>query len=182
MKIMENGILVKNLVKKFGDLTAVDDLSFEVKSGELFGLLGPNGAGKSTTINIMTGLLQQTSGEAIIGGFDVDRQSQKVRELIGVCPQEPAFYPYLTGRENVEFFGNLHGMDKKLLKQRTDELLNLVGLVEGATRQAGKYSGGMIRRNLESGQKLIRPFLPSDKARIRQPRHLLTTVSRNSEL
>ena len=143
---MENGIIVKNLVKKFGDFTAVDDLSFEVKSGELFGLLGPNGAGKSTTINIMTGLLQQTSGKAIIGGFDVDRLSQKVRELIGVCPQEPAFYPYLTGRENVEFFGNLHGMDKKLLKQRTDELLNLVGLVEGATRQAGKYSGGMIRR------------------------------------
>jgi ABC-2 type transport system ATP-binding protein len=66
--------------------------------------------------------------------------------MIGVCPQEPAFYPYLTGRENVEFFGNLHGMPKALLKQRTDELLELVGLVEGATRQAGKYSGGMIRR------------------------------------
>lgn len=142
----QNGIKVTNLVKKFGDLLAVDDLSFEVKSGESFGLLGPNGAGKSTTINIMTGLLHQTSGTAIIGGYDVRSNPQKIREMIGVCPQEPAFYPYLTGRENVEFFGNLHGMSKDLLKQRTDKLLELVGLVEGATRQAGKYSGGMIRR------------------------------------
>ncbi|MFX0121720.1 MAG: ABC transporter ATP-binding protein, partial [Candidatus Hodarchaeota archaeon] len=142
----QNGIKVTNLVKKFGDLLAVDDLSFEVKSGESFGLLGPNGAGKSTTINIMTGLLHQTSGTAIIGGYDVRSNPQKIREMIGVCPQEPAFYPYLTGRENVEFFGNLHGMPKDLLKQRTDKLLELVGLVEGATRQAGKYSGGMIRR------------------------------------
>ncbi|MFX0016808.1 MAG: ABC transporter ATP-binding protein [Promethearchaeota archaeon] len=142
----QNGIKVTNLVKKFGDLLAVDDLSFEVKSGESFGLLGPNGAGKSTTINIMTGLLHQTSGTAIIGGYDVRSNPQKIREMIGVCPQEPAFYSYLTGRENVEFFGNLHGMPKDLLKQRTDKLLELVGLVEGATRQAGKYSGGMIRR------------------------------------
>jgi ABC-2 type transport system ATP-binding protein len=144
--LKKNGIKVTNLVKKFGDLMAVDDLSFEVKSGELFGLLGPNGAGKSTTINIMTGLLHQTSGTAIVGGYDVRSNPQEVRKMIGVCPQEPAFYPYLTGRENVEFFGNLHGMPKALLKQRTDELLELVGLVEGATRQAGKYSGGMIRR------------------------------------
>ncbi|MFX1548301.1 MAG: ABC transporter ATP-binding protein, partial [Promethearchaeota archaeon] len=142
----QNGIKVTNLVKKFGDLLAIDDLSFEVKSGESFGLLGPNGAGKSTTINIMTGLLHQTSGTAIIGGYDVRSNPQKIREMIGVCPQEPAFYSYLTGRENVEFFGNLHGMPKDLLKQRTDKLLELVGLVEGATRQAGKYSGGMIRR------------------------------------
>ncbi|MHA2106604.1 MAG: ABC transporter ATP-binding protein [Candidatus Hodarchaeales archaeon] len=141
-----NGIKVTNLVKTFDDLIAVNDLSFEVKSGEIFGLLGPNGAGKSTTINIMTGLLHQTSGTAVIGGYDIKHRAHKVRELIGVCPQEPAFYPYLTGRENVEFFGNLHGMPKKILKQRTDELLELVGLVEGATRQAGKYSGGMIRR------------------------------------
>ncbi|MFX0087951.1 MAG: ABC transporter ATP-binding protein [Candidatus Hodarchaeota archaeon] len=142
----KNGIKVTNLVKKFGDLVAVDDLSFEVKSGELFGLLGPNGAGKSTSINIMTGLLHQTSGTAVIGGYDIRSHPQEVRKMIGVCPQEPAFYPYLTGRENVEFFGNLHGMPKALLKQRTDKLLELVGLVEGAARQAGKYSGGMIRR------------------------------------
>lgn len=124
----------------------MDGLSFEVKAGELFGLLGPNGAGKTTVINILTGLLKPTSGTAIVNGFNIQKQANKVRELIGVCPQEPAYYPYLTGRENVELFGNLHNVPKKLLKQRTEELLELVGLVEGATRRAGKYSGGMIRR------------------------------------
>ncbi len=142
----QNGIKVQNLVKKFGDLTAVDDLSFEVKPGELFGLLGPNGAGKTTAINIMTGLLEPTNGTALVGGFDIKKQINEIRKLIGVCPQDPAFYPYLTGRENVELFGNLHNVPKKVLKQRTEELLELVGLVEGGTRRAGNYSGGMIRR------------------------------------
>ncbi|MFX0052946.1 MAG: ABC transporter ATP-binding protein [Candidatus Hermodarchaeota archaeon] len=142
----KNGIEVQNLVKKFGDITAVDSLSFEVEAGELFGLLGPNGAGKTTTINILTGLLKPTSGKAIVSGYNVLKQTNKVRELIGVCPQEPAYYPYLTGRENVELFGNLHGLHKEKLKERTDELLIKVGMVEGATRRAGKYSGGMIRR------------------------------------
>ncbi|MFX0151583.1 MAG: ABC transporter ATP-binding protein [Candidatus Hodarchaeota archaeon] len=142
----KNGIEVQNLVKKFEDITAVDSLSFEVEAGELFGLLGPNGAGKTTTINILTGLLKPTSGKAIVSGYNVLKQTNKVRELIGVCPQEPAYYPYLTGRENVELFGNLHGLHKEKLKERTDELLIKVGMVEGATRRAGKYSGGMIRR------------------------------------
>ncbi len=142
----QNGIKVENLVKKFGDITAVDGLSFEVKPGELFGLLGPNGAGKTTTINIMTGLHKPTSGTAIVGGFDIKSQITEIRKLIGVCPQDPALYPYLTGKENVELFGNLHTVPKKILKQRTEELLELVGLVEGATLRAGNYSGGMIRR------------------------------------
>ncbi|MHA1444522.1 MAG: ABC transporter ATP-binding protein [Candidatus Hodarchaeales archaeon] len=142
----QNGIKVENLVKKFGDFTAVDGLSFEVKPGELFGLLGPNGAGKTTTINIMTGLHKPTSGTAIVGGFDIKSQITEIRKLIGVCPQDPALYPYLTGKENVELFGNLHTVPKKILKQRTEELLELVGLVEGATRRTGTYSGGMIRR------------------------------------
>ncbi|MHA2291728.1 MAG: ABC transporter ATP-binding protein, partial [Candidatus Hodarchaeales archaeon] len=141
-----NGIKVQNLVKKFDDVTAVDGLSFEVNAGELFGLLGPNGAGKTTIIKILTGLLDPTDGTASVGGYDVQKQNNKIREMIGVCPQEPAFYKYLTGKENVELFGNLHGMPKRLLKQRTEELLVKVGLVEGATRRAGKYSGGMIRR------------------------------------
>ena len=142
----QNGIKVENLVKKFGDFTAVDNLSFEVKPGELFGLLGPNGAGKTTTINILTGLHEATSGKANVGGFDIKKQITEIRKLIGVCPQEPALYPYLTGKENVELFGNLHTVPKKILKKRTEELLELVGLVEGATRRAGNYSGGMIRR------------------------------------
>jgi len=144
--LKQNGIKVENLVKKFGDFTAVDNLSFEVKPGELFGLLGPNGAGKTTTINILTGLHEATSGKANVGGFDIKKQITEIRKLIGVCPQEPALYPYLTGKENVELFGNLHTVPKKILKKRTEELLELVGLVEGATRRAGNYSGGMIRR------------------------------------
>jgi len=142
----QNGIKVQNLFKKFGDFTAVNDLSFEVKPGELFGLLGPNGAGKTTAISIMTGLLEPSSGTAFVGGFNIKSHINEIRKFIGVCPQEPAFYPYLTGRENVELFGNLHNVPKKILKQRTEELLELVGLIEGATRRAGNYSGGMIRR------------------------------------
>ena len=147
VKIMkENGIKLQNIVKKFDDITAVDDLSFEVEAGELFGLLGPNGAGKTTTIKILTGLLKPTSGEAKVGDYDLKKSIGKIKEMIGVCPQEPAFYPYLTGRENVELFGNLHGMSKTKIKERAEELLAKVGLVEGATRKAGKYSGGMVRR------------------------------------
>lgn len=141
-----NGIKVENLVKKFTDITAVDGISFEVKPGELFGLLGPNGAGKTTVINMLVGLLNPSSGTATVGGFNVQKNLTKVHELIGVCPQEPAFYEHLTGRENVELFGNLHAVPKKILRERTDDLLARVGLVEGATRKAGHYSGGMIRR------------------------------------
>ena len=142
----ENGIKVQNLVKKFDDITAVDGLSFEVKSGELFGLLGPNGAGKTTTIKMLVGILKPTSGTALIGKYDIKKQTDKVKDMIGVAPQESVVVPYLTGRENVELFGNLHGMSKSQIKKNTDDLLEKVGLVEGATRKAGKYSGGMVRR------------------------------------
>ena len=142
----ENGIKVQELVKEFDDITAVDGLSFEVKPGELFGLLGPNGAGKTTVIKMLVGLLKPTRGTALVGKYDIKKQMNKIKEIIGVCPQEPAFFPYLTGRENVELFGNLHGMPQKKIKENTDDLLEKVGLTEGATRKAGKYSGGMIRR------------------------------------
>ena len=139
-------ISVKNLVKRYEDVTAVDDLSFSVEAGEVFGLLGPNGAGKSTTINILSGLLEPTSGSATVMGFDVQKEPGKVKERIGVCPQEPAFFSYLTGRENVELMGNLQDMPKAELRERTDWLLDRVGLGESSGRRAGKYSGGMVRR------------------------------------
>lgn len=142
----KNGIIVQNLVKKFDDLTAVDDLNFEVQPGELFGLLGPNGAGKTTTIKMLVGILKPTRGTALIGNYDIKKQADKVKDMIGVAPQESVVVPYLTGRENVELFGNLHGMSKDQIKKNTNDLLEKVGLVEGATRQAGKYSGGMVRR------------------------------------
>ena len=139
-------IKINNLTKRFGEVKAVNGLNLEVKSGELFGLLGPNGAGKSTAINILTGLLEPTSGSANLGGYDIQKQSEKVKELIGVCPQEIAVYPYLTGRENVEFFGSLHDMPKDKLKKIVDELLDKMGLKEDADRKIKGYSGGMKRR------------------------------------
>jgi ABC-2 type transport system ATP-binding protein len=142
----EVSIIIKHLDKKYQDVTALDDLSLQVEKGELFGLLGPNGAGKTTTINILCGLVKPTSGRATVCGYDTLKQSAKVKGLIGVCTQETAIYPYLTGTENVELFGNLHAMDKAKLNARRDMLLRKMGLTEDAKRRAGKYSGGMKRR------------------------------------
>jgi ABC-2 type transport system ATP-binding protein len=139
-------IILDNLVKKFEDVTAVDGISLQISKGELFGLLGPNGAGKTTTINVLCGLLKPTSGSATVGGYDVQKETAKVKELIGVCPQDTPVYSYLTGRENVEFFGNLHAMPKEKLKKNVDTLLQQLGLVEDSKRRVGKYSGGMKRR------------------------------------
>ncbi len=133
-------------MKRYEDVTAVDGLTFTVEVGEIFGLLGPNGAGKSTTLNVLSGILEPTGGRAFVLGFDVQSESSDVKERIGVCPQEPAFFPHLTGRENVELIGNLHLMLRKDLKERTDYLLDVVGLGEAASRRTGKYSGGMVRR------------------------------------
>jgi ABC-2 type transport system ATP-binding protein len=139
-------IVLEGLVKKFEDVTAVDGISLQISKGELFGLLGPNGAGKTTTINILCGLLKPTRGSATVGGFDVQKETAKVKELIGVCPQDTPVYSYLTGRENVEFFGNLHAMSKEKLKENVDALLQRLGLLEDSKRRVGKYSGGMKRR------------------------------------
>jgi len=142
----QSAIVIENLVKKFEGVTAVDGVSLQVAKGELFGLLGPNGAGKTTTINILCGLIKPTSGSAKVGGYVVQKDPAKVKELIGVCPQETAIYPYLTGAENVDLFGNLHTMDKETLKTRSRMLLEKMGLTDEAKRKAEKYSGGMKRR------------------------------------
>ncbi len=139
-------ITIENLRKDYQDVVAINDLSLRVPRGELFGLLGPNGAGKTTTINVLCGIVKPTYGKVLVGELDVQKTPNQVKSLIGVCPQEPAVFTFLTGRENVELFGNLHGMRKDILQRRTDELLERIGLVEGATRLTKKYSGGMIRR------------------------------------
>lgn len=139
-------IVIENLTKKFEDVTAVDGLSLEIEKGELFGLLGPNGAGKTTAIKVLCGLLEPSSGSAHVGGYDVRKDTSKVKELIGVCPQDTAAYSFLSGRENVELFGNLHAVPKEKLKKNTDGLLEKMSLIEDANRRFGKYSGGMKRR------------------------------------
>lgn len=146
MKTKKAAITIENLKKSFGDVHAVNGLNLEIKEGELFGLLGPNGAGKTTVINIMVGLLEPSGGSVNVGGFDVTKHPKKVHEKIGMCPQEMAVFPYLTGRENVEFYGGLHAMPKQKLKMSADELLAKVNLSEDADRKVREYSGGMKRR------------------------------------
>jgi ABC-2 type transport system ATP-binding protein len=142
----ESAIMIENVTKRFDTVTAVDDLSLEIKWGELFGLLGPNGAGKTTLINILATLLTPNKGGAQVAGFDVEHDSKNVRQVIGVCPQEPAYYGHLTGRENIELFGTFHDMPKDTLKEKTEELIIKIGMEEHADRKAKEYSGGMVRR------------------------------------
>ncbi|MCS7120597.1 MAG: ABC transporter ATP-binding protein [Nitrososphaerota archaeon] len=139
-------VVMENVVKRFEDVVAVDGVSLKVFRGELFGLLGPNGAGKTTTVNMLCGLLKPTSGFVSVGGYDVQRENAEVKELIGVCPQETAVYPYLTGVENVELFGNLYALDKEMLRSRREMLLERLGLIQDVHRKVEKYSGGMKRR------------------------------------
>jgi len=141
-----SAIIINNLVKQFEDVTAVDELNLEIKQDELFSLLGPNGAGKTTIINILNGTLKPTKGTAIIGGYDVTKNLEEIKALIGVCPQEAAVFKFLNARENIELFGNLHAIPKKELEERTDELLELLGLAEASKRKAKGYSGGMLRK------------------------------------
>ena len=139
-------IEIKDLVKKFENITAVDKLNLEIMEGELFSILGPNGAGKTTTINILTGLLDPTKGTATIAGYDVTKNITEIKKIIGICPQEAAVFPFLNARENIELIGNLHSLSKKDIETRTNRFLELLGLTESSKRKAGGYSGGMLRK------------------------------------
>jgi ABC-2 type transport system ATP-binding protein len=142
-----NAILeVKELVKKYGDFTAVKGISFDIKEGEIFSLLGPNGAGKTTTISVLSTLYAPTSGDATIGGHSVTKEPMAVRNLIGVVPQELALYDDLTARENLVFWGQMYGLSGKNLKIRVDEVLEQIGLADKAKNRVKTYSGGMKRR------------------------------------
>src|SRR5512135_2304851 len=137
---------VHNLVKKYGDFTAVKGISFEIQEGEIFSLLGPNGAGKTTTISVLSTLYTPTGGEATIGGFSVAGNPMAVRNLIGVVPQELALYEDLTARENLIFWGQMYGLSGKALQSRIDEVLEQIGLTDKAKNRVKTYSGGMKRR------------------------------------
>ena len=143
---MENYVVVNKLTKKYGDLIAVDNLSFTVKEGEIFGFLGPNGAGKSTTLNVLCTLTDYDKGELAVGGYSLAKEERAVKALIGLVPQDIALYPTLTAFENVAFFASLYGMGGKELKRAVNDALGFVGLSEHAKKLAGKMSGGMQRR------------------------------------
>jgi linearmycin/streptolysin S transport system ATP-binding protein len=137
---------VQNLVKKFGDLTAVDGISFNIQAGEVFSLLGPNGAGKTTTISMLSCLLEPTSGEAIINGHSITQETLEVKRTIGIVPQEIALYEELSARENLIFWGHMYGLGGNPLKTRINEVLEQIGLTDRAKDRIKTYSGGMKRR------------------------------------
>ncbi len=139
-------ISVTNLVKRYNGFTAVDGVSFDIKRGEILGLLGPNGAGKSTIISILCCLLKPTSGRVIINGFDIEKNNNEIKKIIGVVPQEISLYHTLSARENLTFYAKVYGMSGKALKKKTEALLDMVGLTERADDRLEGYSGGMKRR------------------------------------
>jgi ABC-2 type transport system ATP-binding protein len=150
---------VRNLEVRYDTIRAVDNISFNVRAGEVFGLLGPNGAGKTTTIRVLTTLLPPDGGTASIFGLDVRRESMAIRQIIGYVPQQLSIDGALTGRENVWLFARLFDVPRKERNDRIDEALATVGLTDAAHRLARTYSGGMVRR-LELAQALVnRPSL-----------------------
>jgi len=147
-------ISIKNLTKKFDKIIAVDNVSLDIKDGEVFGLLGQNGAGKTTIIHILATLLKPTSGTAQINGYDILKNSSKVRKNIGIVFQAPSSDDMLTGFENLKIHSYLYGIPSELRIKRINELLKLVGLYERKDDIVKKYSGGM-RRRLEIARGLI---------------------------
>jgi len=156
----KNIVEARGLVKRYGDpsagsgrgLEAVKGLSFAIRQGEIFGFLGPNGAGKTTTISMLSCLLEPTAGAAVVAGYDVVKASREVKRRIGLVPQELALYPTLSARDNLDYFGRIYGLRGRALRQRVDEVLEMVGLTERAKSAVETYSSGMKRRlNIAAG-------------------------------
>lgn len=141
-----NAIEVKNLKKSFGDLQAVQRVTFSVQAGEVFSLLGPNGAGKSTAISMLSGLLAPDGGDASIMGHSITKEPEAAKASLGVVPQDIALYPDLSARENLVFWGKMYGLRGAVLKSRVDEVLEIIGLTDRQKDHVGKFSGGMKRR------------------------------------
>jgi ABC-2 type transport system ATP-binding protein len=145
-------IEVRDLRKVYGEVVALDGVTFTVPEGTVYGLLGPNGAGKSTAISILAGLVRPTAGSARVAGFDVDGEARAAKRALGFVPQDVVLYDELNARENLEFFGGLYGLRGDALRTRVDELLAAIDLGEHGKRPVETYSGGMKRRlNLACG-------------------------------
>ena len=137
---------VENLVKRFGDFVAVDHISLRVRRGEIFGFLGPNGAGKSTAIRILCGLLRPTSGTARVGGIDVSRDPETIRQNIGYMSQKFSLYDDLTVEENLDFFGGVYGVHAERRREREEFVLRMAGLTEQRSRMTRLLAGGWKQR------------------------------------
>jgi ABC-2 type transport system ATP-binding protein len=145
--MIEQYLLVSNLHKSFRDLKAVNGVSFSIEKGEIFGLLGPNGAGKTTTIRILSTITPPDQGDVTIGGFSLKNQSNKIRGLIGICPQELALYSDLSAFDNLVFFGRMAGLSSTEARDQSMVNLKLMGLEDRAKKgRVEKFSGGMKRR------------------------------------
>ncbi len=184
---MDRIIQAKQLTKYFDDVLAVDHVSFDIKSGELFGLLGPNGAGKTTTIKVLTGLAKPTDGTATVAGIDIFQHTKQAQRMMGIVPDESNLYPELTGFENLSFCGALYGMGKSERRQHARELLSLLNLSDAADRKFQTYSKGMKRKLTIAAGIIHQPpvlFLDEPTTGIdvnsaRQIRRLIMTMRKN---
>ena len=154
---MEEMIVTEKLTKRYGAITAIEDLDLKVHAGEIYGFLGPNGAGKTTTIRVLTTLTKPTSGHALVSGFDVVKEADKVKKVIGVVQQHVSLDRDLTVKENMEFRARLHHLGSSERKKRIDELLDYVGLTEEADRVVDALSGGMKKRAMIVSSLMHRP-------------------------
>lgn len=179
---------VKDLARRFkrgnGEFTdAVKGISFSIDEGEIFSLLGPNGAGKSTTISMISGLIEPTRGDALIGGHSIIKEPLKAKTLLGIVPQEIALYPKLSARQNLDFFGRMYGMSGRALAGRIDEVLDIIDLTDRQRDLIETFSGGMKRRvNIGAGllhkPKLVYMDEPTVGVDPQSRRRILDTVFR----
>ncbi|MHA2502197.1 MAG: ABC transporter ATP-binding protein [Candidatus Kariarchaeaceae archaeon] len=183
-------IKLTNVTKKFGDFTAVDNVSLEIKQGEVFGLLGTNGAGKTTLIRLMTGLINATEGEITIFDKDVKEELMAIRRQLALLPQESSPYEELTAFENIYYYGQMHDtMTDEELKTRTKDLIKLIGLEGRENDQTKEYSGGMKRKVLVARAMVTNPdllFLDEPSAAIdilgaRTVRNLIKKLARDEK-
>lgn len=179
-------LTISNIKKSFKDHHVVKDVSFEVQKGEAFGLLGPNGAGKSTTISMICGLIPYDEGEIQVDGLSVKKKPMKIREKIGVVPQDIALYPTMSAYDNLVFWGKMYGLTGKTVKQRAYEVLEIVGLKDRAKDKIETFSGGMKRR-INIGAALMHEpeLLIMDEPTVgidpQSRNHILETVKRINE-
>ena len=172
-----------NLTKKYGDFTAVDNISFNVEDGEIFGLLGPNGAGKSTTVSMISTVLPSTKGEIIVNNRSLRENPMDCKKIMGIVPQDLALYEALSAKDNLEFFGSLYGLYGKELKKRVEEVLEIIQLKDKKDQDVCEFSGGMKRRvnigvALMNNPKLLILDEPTVGIDPQSRNHILETVKR----